>query len=64
MSPALLGIAAILGFESASAMAAWAAAYPEAFTGIVGSTLGGEIINLATNLGSGGKYRDWGDAAN
>lgn len=64
MSPALVGIAAILGFESATAMAAWAAAYPEAFTGIVGSTLGGEIINLATNLGSGGKYRDWGDAAN
>jgi len=64
MSPALLGIAAILGFESASAMAAWAATYPEAFTGIVGSTLGGEIINLATNLGSGGKYKDWGDAAN
>lgn len=64
MSPALIGIAAILGFESATAMAAWAAAYPEAFTGIVGSTLGGEIINLATNLGSGGKYRDWGDAAN
>jgi hypothetical protein len=54
MSPALLGIAAILGFESASAMAAWAAAYPEAFTAIVGSTLGGEIINLATNLGSNG----------
>lgn len=64
MSPALIGIAAILGFESATAMAAWAAAYPEAFTGIVGTTLGGEIINLATNLGSKGQYHDWGDYAN
>lgn len=34
MSPAIIGLAAILGFESATAMAAWAAAYPGTLIGI------------------------------
>ena len=60
-SPALLGVAAILGFESVSAMSAFAAAYPKAFTSILGSTLGGESVDVLSNLMTG---KSWGDNMN
>ena len=63
-SPMWLGVAGILGFESVSAMAAFASAYPQVFSSIIGSTIAGESLNEIIKLGSKGKYQSWGDLMN